>query len=522
MFFVPHRITTTHSFPTTPKQQYATKSTPIKDPDATAMPPALLDDMQIANAMRNDALPALERLAGNSSLRDRALSRFERDEPPPYVSSTEDEDEDEDEVVPHVDELNRLLDEPLNDRELDEAAWFLEGQSRAYHPGARYDAEAELERHRVERWARGASNATREYFVQYGPAAKGRAGRERVNIIARRNIRRRWQKLGVWNPEWGIPNRENDPQPSDKAWDWKWPWQHGDAAAEWVGGDPRAMARNLGHPVTRALQLRRGLRWSEHSPVPPRSHLGADASASQAESFITSRPWFMFAVERSEEVERYRRLSTNMRRSYMASKPPKLRDRWEKRGDWKPEWRDRASSNFLIGWKWRHESPSPEPEDLSGLEDLATLELTPSEADALEAVPPPSPPTPRPVYIPPTSPGTGLFGSCPLPPASTGVGINTESPPTALEEAGFDLDPPPTAPAEAEPINQEPPRRRTRQRAAKPSPPQQPLRRSARIAAKTAALAANKMPAPPRTRKSSRVAKPAAQPKGRPRKKRTR
>jgi hypothetical protein len=68
-------------------------------------------------------------------------------------------------------------------------------------------------------------------------------------------------------------------------------------------------------------------------------------------------------------------------------------------GDWKPEWRDQRSGNTLIGWKWRHESPSPEPEDLSGLEDLATFELTPSEVDALEAVPPPSPPTPQP-YIP--------------------------------------------------------------------------------------------------------------------------
>jgi len=478
------------------------------------MPPPLLDDMQIANAMRNDALPALQRLAGNSSLRDRALSRFDRDEPPPYVSSTEDEDENDDEIVPQLDEhINRLLDEPLNDREFDEAAWSLELNLRPYHPGTRYNAEAELERDRIESWARKASNATREYFVQYGPAAKGRAGRERVNIIARRNIRRRWQKLGVWNPKWGIPDRENDPQPSDKAWDWKWSWQHGDAAAEWRRGDHRAMARNPQHPITRALQLRRGLRRGEHSPVPPRSHLAGDVSASQAESFIMSRPWFMFAVEASEEPERSSRLSPDMYRRYVSSKPPGLKDRWEERGDWKPEWRPRATGKTLIGWKWRHESPSPEPEDLSGLEDLASFDLTPSEADALEAVPPPSPPTPRPVYVPPTSPGTGLFASYLLGSAPKGAGVNTETPPAPLEEAGSDLGAPPAAPAEAEPINQEPPRRRTRQRAAKPPPPQQPLRRSARIAARTAALAANQIPAPPRTRKSSRVAKPAAQPK---------
>ncbi|KAG7285868.1 hypothetical protein NEMBOFW57_008162 [Staphylotrichum longicolle] len=371
--------------------------------------------------MRNDALPALERLAGNSSLRDRALSRFDRDEPPPYVSSTEDEDENEFEIVPQLDpDINHLLDEPLDDRELNEAAWTLVTGTSAYHPGTRYNDEAEFERHRIEMWARRASNATREFFVQYGPERKGRAGRERINIIARRNIRRRWQKLGVWNPEWGIPDRKNDPQASDKTWDWKWPWQHGDAAAEWKRGDYWAMVRNPRHPITRALELRRGLRRSAHSPMPPRSHLKGDFSASQAESFIISRPWFMFKVEASEQRERRHRLSLEMSRRYNASKPPALKDRWEEREDWKPEWRDRSSGNTLIGWKWRHESPSPEPEDLSALEDLAALDLTPSEVDALEAIPPPSPPTPEPVYDPSARPGTGLLASGPLLPEPWG------------------------------------------------------------------------------------------------------
>lgn len=37
------------------------------------------------------------------------------------------------------------------------------------------------------------------------------------------------------------------------------------------------------------------------------------------------------------------------------------------------------------GWKLRHESPSPEPEDLTN------IEFTPSEIDALDSVPPPTP-----------------------------------------------------------------------------------------------------------------------------------
>lgn len=66
----------------------------------------------------------------------------------------------------------------------------------------------------------------------------------------------------------------------------------------------------------------------------------------------------------------------------------------------------------LKRWKWRHESRTPKPESLTGLKYLANLELTPSEVDALEAVPHPSPPTPRPVCFPATSlgPWSHFFG----------------------------------------------------------------------------------------------------------------
>lgn len=427
------------------------------------MPPPLLDGMQIANALRNEALPALERPAGRP--RDSALARFERDEPPPYVSSTEDEDEDEyaarlapasvDGTV--LDELHRHLDEPLDDDQRHRAGWQLK---RTYCPGTRYDEELKLETGRVESWVRvKASDRTREYFLQYGPARKGRAGRERVNIIARRNIRRRWQKLGVWNPEWGIPGRANGPKPNDDTCTWEWRWQSGDAAAEWRDG------LNPQHPITRALRLRQGLFRSEHSPVLPRSHLEADTSVSQAESFVTSRPWFMFALEISENHQRYSRLPFKAKQIWRSSKS--ITELWKERGDWKTEWRTR-SGETLIGWKWRHESPSPEPEDLSTLEDLATLELTPSEADALEAVPPPSPDTPRPTYVPPASSrrGSGLFGL---------DRPHAASPPLPQEEA---------LPQEEEALPQEevveqPPRKR---RPRRQQPTSQALRRSKRIA----------------------------------------
>ncbi|KAF2454184.1 hypothetical protein BDY21DRAFT_106255 [Lineolata rhizophorae] len=128
---------------------------------------------------------------------------------------------------------------------------------------------------------------------------------------------------------------------------------------------------NSQHPITRTLRLRQGLRRSEHGPVLPRFHLREDASACQAESFVTSRPWFMFMVETSEDGERYSRMPVKAHRLYKGSTLANVRELW------KADWRDPHGEDILIGWKWWHESPSPEPEDLSGLDDLATFDLTP-------------------------------------------------------------------------------------------------------------------------------------------------
>lgn len=542
-------------------------------PDATIMSRGLLDDYQVATAMRNEAVPALERLAENDPLREHSLRRFDRDDPPPCTSSTEDDYEEED--VPPADEITRILNEPLTDKEFKLVAHRLDWQ---LDPGPRYNLELEFELERLDRSARDCTENTRKYFLQYGSAQDNRAGHARTNILARRNVKRRWQKLGVWNPAWGIPGREDNPLPKEDEGAWKWPWQHDDAVAETgsrrrTEGQPASAARSPRHAVIRALELRRGMRQTDHSPVIPRSHLGKDASASQAESFITSRPWFMFEVENKEMTERRFRVSTDAWRAYSnTAQPPSVAGLWMERGEWKEEWPANYRTR-LIGWKWRHESPSPEPEDHTRLDDPA-LELTPSEIDALEAVRPPTPPPPQVYWEPPPGYTPGLFGPppsreqverrnrVPRPPPvrwarlcqpqqapvedeatskHRGQEELAEGPPPAprstrkrrrQEDEGEQQPPPPRRQARRRQNRGEqaaaPPPRQKRQRripAAEGRPPSDhpPIRRSARVVAKNAAATALAAPAPASRRRPppSPVSepKPPAQAKGRPRKK---
>lgn len=77
---------------------------------------------------------------------------------------------------------------------------------------------------------------------------------------------------------------------------------------------------------------------------------------------------------------RYRRLARAERIFYGLDPEGRVKRTWEERNDWKGGWGDQP------GWKWSHESPSPE------LEDLTHIEFTPSEIDALDSVAPPTPP----------------------------------------------------------------------------------------------------------------------------------
>ncbi|KAK7429380.1 hypothetical protein QQZ08_004193 [Neonectria magnoliae] len=170
------------------------------------------------------------------------------------------------------------------------------------------------------------------------------------------------------------------------------PTQHQEAfAAEW---HPRP-DQDDHHPVTRAVRLRKGIRCGEHVPPRPAVHLGEDATASQAESFIMSRPWFMYSVEVGERAAKLRGIDFFDKRRHHGPRAKQVSEWWEERGDWRKDWCEIGTKRPGLGWKWRHESPSPEPEDLTRLNILDNMEgmdVTPSEVDALEAIRPPTPP----------------------------------------------------------------------------------------------------------------------------------
>ena len=339
-----------------------------------------------------EAAPRLQGLAPRQDMLDLALQqRSDGDEPPSYYSAMMSLDNPPRMPLPtygdQVDhEFEQLIRPPLSENELLEMQLNLELLEGVYRPGRRYKIDADHER----------SEQRRSPWIQARPGYfRGRAGDARAHVYIRHQVKKRWEMLGVWNPEWGIPGRV-DPGPRDYPEYWKWKWQ-GDAPYD---GTHRDNQRNIlirpEHPTSRRVRLREGMRRGERGPLPPLCHLVPDASKAAAEAFITSRPWYTWEMDMAEERTRRRRLPMHMAHSGGNGPRVAVASRWEEAGDipWK--------------WKWGHESPEPDPGELD--EDT---DLTPSEIDALEAIPPPTPPPlppPPPVYR--YTPGS-LFGRRP-------------------------------------------------------------------------------------------------------------
>lgn len=302
-------------------------------------------------------------------------------------------------------EFRDVLDAPLDPEERDLFARNLR-QSQIHKPKYRYSCEVQQEYSRLTRhlWL----HEDQRLVESLSPMPR-HPGLERRNIIARHNIKRRWQKLGVWDNQWGIPRHGHNPGVPDT---WEWKQNSGD-------GQPQN-TEGLQDPVDRVVALRHGLRRAD--PIISPSHLEGDVSPSQMESFIHSRPWFLWAVQIREEAARLRRIprdkmlvpGSDMKVIRYMSPANIVTQRWKRQGLWSERW----GTDSEPGWKWAHESPSPEPEDLSRL-DSGDMEYTPSERDALEALPPyapPPPPNPRPVENAPVFNPFAFRGAEPSPP----------------------------------------------------------------------------------------------------------
>jgi hypothetical protein len=348
------------------------------------MPP-FFDRVQLHDALQNQAIPVLEALVANDNLHNRSFRRFERDDPPPYASSTESEEFNDDFLAPPPprgelpEELKAIMEQPINDDEMKNIAFDM---GPILDPVDFYHTEAKREESRVEEYR------SNKIF-------SGVEGSRRCGVLVRHNVKRRWEKLGIWNPEWGFAGR--NVQPNDNAYRWKWRWEQQTADDSESAGYARDT--QMEQLVARALRLRQNLRRGESAPVLPRSCLEQDATASQAESFIISRPWFIFRIELAEERTRYDRLSVDEQRRYPYSARKQVIKWWKERGDWREEF-DRK--NWVTSWKWRHESPSPEPEDLTPINnmkdsplDTTDMDFTPSEIDDLETIELPSPEQPK-------------------------------------------------------------------------------------------------------------------------------
>lgn len=79
--------------------------------------PIFFDRVQLHDALQNQAIPVLEALEANDNLHNRSLRRFERDDPPPYASSTESEEFNDGSLAPPPrgelpEELKAIMEQP--------------------------------------------------------------------------------------------------------------------------------------------------------------------------------------------------------------------------------------------------------------------------------------------------------------------------------------------------------------------------------------------------------------------------
>ncbi|KAL8721869.1 MAG: hypothetical protein Q9225_001547 [Loekoesia sp. 1 TL-2023] len=335
-------------------------------------------------ARLNAIMPALQQMEDDPAFLERRRHRFDEDvpSPPPSSSGSTTQLPTPNPFPPVVDNdvnVGELLRKPLTNEEI----YGLREEVRHYLPSHRYYHEKSQERSRIyEENSRQDENYNRLYR---GPNLKGDRGGQRLDVMIRHSIKKRWERLGVWNPEWGIPGRVHT-GPKNVIGKWKWDREQSYYDRNYMRQPLETQmatwpSREEESPSDRAVRLhleKQGV-WSKtHGPQQLESSDAIDLHVDDRELLVTSRPWFMWGLEVAEEEVRLRRVPEYMEIYHQAR--ANVAARWKVKGCWKDSWGD------LPGWKWRHESASPEPADPND------MDFTPSELDALEEIPPPIPP----------------------------------------------------------------------------------------------------------------------------------
>ena len=351
-------------------------------------------------ARLNRVASTLQRMQDDPEVLDRSRIRFDADEPPPpYSPATITEPPSPTFLAQRSEhDMNELIGRPLDNEEL---YWFRTG-FHGYSPGARFSEESRHERQRIgEEWGK---RDEHNRPVYRGPDLIGRPGTQRLKIMTRNSIRKRWERLGVWNPDWEIPGRVNTGA-YDNINDWRWEWvkprqvqvtfepkPHEEEMSKW----PRRDEEGANARVIRQLLESKG-QWSgRYGPALAESNQDTEIDVDPHESLITSRPWYRWKLEVEEEARRLARARRFTLPDYETA-TENAKARWKSRGDWKDTWCDTP------GWKWRQESHSPEPADPND------MDFSPSELDALDSIPPRTPPPTFSPRLAPLKKGPRLF-----------------------------------------------------------------------------------------------------------------
>lgn len=266
-------------------------------------------------------------------------------------------------------EVAEFLDAPLTDEERIQLDSEM-GELR--HPGHRYAYEYCIEVHRISRKLQ-TSKAKMNPHVTLLSLQE-----EREPIVIRHRIRKRWQELGIWNPEWEFPYLQSwAPEPLHGStqinWDWEWDSEKRHRPGLWV------KHRDQGSDASFNLSI---------SPT----KVAEGALAREAEAFIVSRPWFIYRMHKAENQIRFKRVPGELLRGLELAAFPggdRVRRVWEERGEWNDSWDEPGIKRKSIepGWTWRDESPEPELDDILQFD---TADLNQRDILEWEAIPLPS------------------------------------------------------------------------------------------------------------------------------------